>query len=116
MLTVISISTKIKLSIEDFNAMYNKIAENEKGSIFFGVGFNKDYKNNIYHVVVNKELSKSDIEDIKNAVRKTAKQRFVMCRRKIQRIYLNFLIVKVYKRDKNRRATYKNKFQVMNLR
>lgn len=33
MLTVISISTKIKLSIEDFSAMYNKIAENEKGSI-----------------------------------------------------------------------------------
>lgn len=33
MLTVISVSTKIKLSIEDFNAMYNKIAENEKGSI-----------------------------------------------------------------------------------
>ena len=54
MLTVISISTKRKLGTTDFNAMYNKIAENEKGSIFFGVGFNKDYKNNIYHVVVNK--------------------------------------------------------------
>lgn len=65
MLTVLSISTKRKLSIEDFNAIYNKIAENEKGSIFFGVGFNNAYKNNIYHVVVNKELSKSDIEDIK---------------------------------------------------
>lgn len=65
MLTVISISTKIKLSIEDFNAMYNKIAENEKGSIFFGVGFNKDYKNNIYHVISNKDLNKSDIEYIK---------------------------------------------------
>lgn len=33
MLTAIRISTKVKLSIEDFNAMYNKIAENEKGSI-----------------------------------------------------------------------------------
>lgn len=65
MLTVISISTKRKLGTTDFNAMYNKIAENEKGSIFFGVGFNKDYKNNIYNVVVNKELSKSDVEDIK---------------------------------------------------
>lgn len=65
MLTVISVSTKRKLSIEDFSAIYNKIAENEKGSIFFGVGFNKDYKNNIYNVVVNKELSKSDVEDIK---------------------------------------------------
>jgi hypothetical protein len=73
MLTVISISTKIKLSIEDFNAMYNKIAENEKGSIFFGVGFNKDYKNNIYHVVVNKELSKSDIEDIKKCSQEDCK-------------------------------------------
>ena len=75
MLTVISISTKIKLSIEDFNAMYNKIAENEKGSIFFGVGFNKDYKNNIYHVVVNKELSKSDIEDIKKCSQEDCSQR-----------------------------------------
>lgn len=65
MLTVISISTKRKLGTTDFNAMYNKIAENEKGSIFFGVGFNKDYKNNIYHVVVNKDLNKSDVEYIK---------------------------------------------------
>lgn len=65
MLTVISVSTKRKLGTTDFSAIYNKIAENEKGSIFFGVGFNKDYKNNIYHVVVNKELSKSDVEDIK---------------------------------------------------
>lgn len=33
MLTVISISTKSRLSIEDFNDIYNKITENEKGSI-----------------------------------------------------------------------------------
>lgn len=65
MLTVISISTKRKLGTADFSAMYNKITENEKGSIFFGVGFNNAYKNNIYHVVVNKELSKSDVEYIK---------------------------------------------------
>ena len=65
MLTAIRISTKVKLSIEDFNAMYNKIAENEKGSIFFGVGFGKDYKNNIYHVISNKDLNKSDVEYIK---------------------------------------------------
>ena len=64
MLTVISISTKRKLGTTDFNAMYNKIAENEKGNIFFGVGFNKDYKNNIYHVVVNKELSISEIKTV----------------------------------------------------
>ena len=73
MLTVISVSTKRKLSIEDFNAIYNKIAENEKGSIFFGVGFNKDYKNNVYHVVVNKELSKSDVEDIKKCSQEDCK-------------------------------------------
>ena len=65
MLTAITISTKVKLSIEDFNAMYNKIAENEKGSIFFGVGFDKDYKNNIYHVISNKDLNASDVEYIK---------------------------------------------------
>ena len=73
MLTVISVSTKRKLSIEDFSAIYNKIAENEKSSIFFGVGFNKDYKNNIYNVVVNKELSKSDVEDIKKCSQEDCK-------------------------------------------
>lgn len=73
MLTVVSISTKRKLGTTDFNAMYNKIAENEKGSIFFGVGFNKDYKNNIYHVVVNKELSESDVEDIKKCSQEDCK-------------------------------------------
>lgn len=73
MLTVISVSTKRKLGTTDFSAIYNKIAENEKGSIFFGVGFNKDYKNNIYHVVVNKELSKSDVEDIKKCSQEDCK-------------------------------------------
>lgn len=73
MLTVVSISTKRKLGTTDFNAMYNKIAENEKGSIFFGVGFNKNYKNNIYHVVVNKELSKSDVEGIKKCSQEDCK-------------------------------------------
>ena len=73
MLTVISISTKRKLGTTDFNAMYNKIAENEKGSIFFGVGFNKDYKNNIYNVEVNKELSESDVEDIKKCSQEDCK-------------------------------------------
>lgn len=33
MLTVISVSTKRKLGTTDFSAIYNKIAENEKGSI-----------------------------------------------------------------------------------
>lgn len=79
MLTVISISTKRKLSTEDFNAIYNKIAENEKGSIFFGVGFNKDYKNNIYHVVVNKELSESDVEDIKKMQSGRLQGKDVLC-------------------------------------
>ena len=73
MLTVISISTKRKLGTTDFNAMYNKIAENDKFSIFFGVGFNLDYKYNIYHVVVNKELSKSDVEDIKKCSQEDCK-------------------------------------------
>lgn len=73
MLTVISISTKRNLGTTDFSAIYNKIAENEKGSIFFGVGFNKDYKNNIYHVVVNKELSKSNVEDIKKCSQEDCK-------------------------------------------
>lgn len=73
MLTVISVSTKVKLSIEDFSAIYNKIAENEKGSIFFGVGFNKDYKNNIYHVISNKDLNKSDIEYIKKCSQEDCK-------------------------------------------
>ncbi len=73
MLTVISVSTKRKLSIEDFSAIYNKIAENEKGSIFFGVGFNKDYKNNIYHVISNKDLNKSDIEYIKKCSQEDCK-------------------------------------------
>lgn len=73
MLTVISVSTKRKLSIEDFNDIYNKIAENEKGSIFFGVGFNKDYKNNIYHVISNKDLNKSDVEDIKKCSQEDCK-------------------------------------------
>lgn len=73
MLTVISISTKRKLGTTDFSAIYNKIAENEKGSIFFGVGFNKDYKNNIYHVISNKDLNKSDIEYIKKCSQEDCK-------------------------------------------
>ena len=73
MLTAITISTKVKLSIEDFNAMYNKIAENEKGSIFFGVGFDKDYKNNIYHVISNKDLNASDVEYIKKCSQEDCK-------------------------------------------